>query len=189
MGRLLMASRSRLRFYAWLFFLTCPAHAPADKLRIASSPPGATVEFDGVAMGTTPFEKDYPGAISTKQSRRSISEGRFFVPPAYQRGWSAPGRSSLGHRKSRRCHAFQRDKEASTVGSDGVGTIVISSAPVGAEIFVDEKFHGNTPATLRFPTGSHAMVLKFPGRADWKRTREVLKSSKVTLRATLDRAP
>lgn len=73
--------------------------------------------------------------------------------------------------------------------SPGVGTIILSSVPDGAEIFVDEKFHGNTPATLRLPTGSHAVVLKFPGRADWKRTLEVLKSSKVTLRATLDRAP
>ena len=72
--------------------------------------------------------------------------------------------------------------------SSGAGTIVISSVPDGAEIFVDEKFHGNTPATLRLPTGSHATVLKFPGRADWKRTLEVLKSSKVTLRATLDPA-
>lgn len=73
--------------------------------------------------------------------------------------------------------------------SDGVGTILISSVPDGAEIFVDEKFHGNTPATLRLSTGSHAIVLKFPGRTDWKRTLEVLKSSKVTLRATLDRVP
>ena len=71
----------------------------------------------------------------------------------------------------------------------GVGTILISSTPDGAEIFVNDKFHGNTPATLRLPAGSHAIVLKFPGRADWKRTLEVLKSSKVTLRATLDRAP
>ena len=84
------------------------------------------------------------------------------------------------------------DKESSSVSSpvtsDGVGTIIISSLPDGAEIFVDEKFHGNTPATLRIPAGSHAIVLKFPGRADWKRTLEVLKSSKVTLRATLDPA-
>lgn len=71
----------------------------------------------------------------------------------------------------------------------GAGTVLITSVPDGAEIFVDEKFHGNAPATLRLPTGSHAIVLKFPGRADWKRTLEVLKSSKVTLRATLDRAP
>ncbi|HVO57294.1 MAG TPA: trypsin-like peptidase domain-containing protein [Dongiaceae bacterium] len=33
----------------------------AEKLRITSIPPGATVEIDGVALGTTPFEKDYPG--------------------------------------------------------------------------------------------------------------------------------
>ena len=78
---------------------------------------------------------------------------------------------------------------SSPLVANGVGTVIISSAPDGAEIFVDEKFHGNTPATLRLPTGSHAIVLKFPGRADWKRTLEVLKSSKVTLRATLDRAP
>lgn len=71
---------------------------------------------------------------------------------------------------------------------DGVGTIIISSTPDGAEIFVDDKFHGNTPATLKIPAGSHAIVLKFPGHADWKRTLEVLKSSKVTLRATLDPA-
>jgi S1-C subfamily serine protease len=69
---------------------------------------------------------------------------------------------------------------------DGVGTVTISSDPDGAEIFVDDKFHGNTPATLKIPTGSHSILLKFPGRADWRRTLEVLKSSKVTLRATLE---
>jgi len=69
---------------------------------------------------------------------------------------------------------------------DGVGTVTISSDPDGAEIFVDDKFHGNTPATLKLPTGSHSVLLKFPGRADWRRTLEVLKSSKVTLRATLE---
>ena len=61
-----MASRSRLRLCAWLFFLACPAHALADKLRITSNPPGVTVEIDGVAMGTTPFEKDYPGGYFHK---------------------------------------------------------------------------------------------------------------------------
>jgi S1-C subfamily serine protease len=37
---------------------------------------------------------------------------------------------------------------------DGVRTVVISSEPDGAEIFVDEKFHGNTPATLEIPSGA-----------------------------------
>jgi len=84
--------------------------------------------------------------------------------------------------------ADESQSESSRVVPDGVGTIIISSTPDGAEIFVDDKFHGNTPAMLKIPAGSHGIVLKFPGRADWKRTLEVLKSSKVSLRATLDPA-
>src|SRR5712664_3090686 len=69
---------------------------------------------------------------------------------------------------------------------DGVGTVTISSDPDGAEIFVDDKFLGNAPATLKLPAGSHVVLLKFPRRADWRRTLEVLKSSKVSLKATLE---
>ena len=72
---------------------------------------------------------------------------------------------------------------------DGVGTVTISSDPDGAEIFVDDKFLGNAPATLKLPPGSHAVVLKFPRHADWRRTLEVLKSSKVSLKATLEPGP
>jgi S1-C subfamily serine protease len=71
---------------------------------------------------------------------------------------------------------------------DAVGTVTISSDPDGAEIFVDEKFHGNTPATLKLSAGSHAILLRFPGHADCRRTLEVLKSSKTSLRAALDPA-
>jgi serine protease Do len=45
-------------------FLTCAAHA--EKLRITSTPPGAKVEINGVAVGTTPLEKDYPGGYFHK---------------------------------------------------------------------------------------------------------------------------
>jgi S1-C subfamily serine protease len=70
----------------------------------------------------------------------------------------------------------------------GVGTVIITSEPDGAEIFVDEKFHGNTPATLKLAPGSHTILLKFPGHADWRRTLEITKSGKESLKATLDRA-
>jgi len=78
---------------------------------------------------------------------------------------------------------------SSRLSAEGAGTVIITSEPDGAEIFVDEKFHGNTPATLRIPAGSHAIVLKFPGHADWRRTLEIFKSSKVSLKATLEAAP
>jgi S1-C subfamily serine protease len=75
---------------------------------------------------------------------------------------------------------------AAASSPEGFGTIVVISNPESAEIFVDEKFHGNTPATLRLPAGSHEIVLKFPRHADWKRTLEVLRGNKVNLRATLE---
>ena len=75
---------------------------------------------------------------------------------------------------------------SSSVAPEGVGTVTITSEPDGAEIFIDDKFLGNAPATLKLPPGSHAVLLKFPGRADWRRTLEVLKSSKVSLKATLE---
>ena len=75
---------------------------------------------------------------------------------------------------------------SSPAAPEGTGTVFITSEPDGAEIFVDEKFHGNAPATLRLSPGSHMIVLKFPGRADWRRTLEVLKSSKTSLKAALE---
>jgi S1-C subfamily serine protease len=70
-----------------------------------------------------------------------------------------------------------------TPSSEGFGTLTITSDPDAAEIYVDGKFHGNTPATLRLPAGSHTVLLKSPGLPDYSRTLDVLKSSKLTLKA------
>src|SRR6266704_2477683 len=80
----------------------------------------------------------------------------------------------------------QPSNTSSTAPPEGAGTVAISSEPDSAEIFVDDKFYGNTPATLKLPAGSHAILLKFPGHADWHRTLEVLKFSKLSLKAVLD---
>jgi S1-C subfamily serine protease len=53
--------RSAVRVGGALLLLACSALARADTLRITSNPAGATVEIDGVAVGTTPYEKDLPG--------------------------------------------------------------------------------------------------------------------------------
>jgi hypothetical protein len=39
----------------------CVSVSHADKLRITSNPSGAAVEINGVAVGITPLEIDYPG--------------------------------------------------------------------------------------------------------------------------------
>ena len=50
----------RLFLFA-LVLLFCLRSASAESLRITSTPAGASVELDGVLVGTTPFEKDLPG--------------------------------------------------------------------------------------------------------------------------------
>jgi hypothetical protein len=66
---------------------------------------------------------------------------------------------------------------------------VITSEPDGAEIFVDERFVGNAPAKLKLAAGSHNVVVRAAGFAEWKRTLETLKDSQVTLRPVLERKP
>lgn len=67
---------------------------------------------------------------------------------------------------------------------DGFGTITITSDPDAAEIFVDGKFHGNAPATLKLPAGAHTILLKSSGFADYSRTLELPKASKLTVKAS-----
>jgi S1-C subfamily serine protease len=109
----------------------------------------------------------YPSVAAAKQST---------APPALQ---------PMAHESA------PSDEPSNTPASatpEGVGTVTITSDPDSAEIFIDDKFLGNAPATLKLPPGSHAIVLKFPGHADWRRTLEVLKSSKVSLKAALEPA-
>jgi serine protease Do len=54
-----------------LFFLTvglclCSSSTPADTLRITSTPSGASVEINGVTVGTTPYEEEVPGGYFHK---------------------------------------------------------------------------------------------------------------------------
>jgi hypothetical protein len=50
-----------LAFRALLLLFGLALIARADRLAITSQPSGATVEIDGVVVGLTPFEKDFPG--------------------------------------------------------------------------------------------------------------------------------
>jgi serine protease Do len=99
---------------------------------------------------------------------------------------AAPSGPSLGD--SQDSPSNSSSSGSLSAAPDAVGTVSISSDPDGAEIFVDDKFLGNAPATLKLPAGSHVIILKFPGRPDWRRTLEVLKSSKTSLKAALDPA-
>jgi S1-C subfamily serine protease len=61
-----MASRSQLSFLCSLFVSLYPPPTHADTLNITSTPPGASVEIDGVAVGTTPYKAEVPGGYFHK---------------------------------------------------------------------------------------------------------------------------
>jgi hypothetical protein len=278
-----MSSRSELLLCAALFLFACPSRAAADQLQITSNPSCATVELDGVAVGTTRFGKDFPGGYfhKTRTSMRSrlehplvarislngyatkelkLTEGSMNWISARLGTWiqtdapihpgsrggpllnsrgevigintqklikkdvtgigfvlsssdllevldrfyanamplneklSAPAsqrsvQTTIQPVASESTESAESSKTSSSSVPDAVGTVTISSDPDGAEIFVDDKFLGNAPATLKLPAGSHAILLKFPDHADGRRTLEVLKSSKASLKAALEPNP
>jgi S1-C subfamily serine protease len=68
---------------------------------------------------------------------------------------------------------------------DGIGSVTITSVPDGAEVFVDDKFVGNAPETLKLSLGPHNIKLKADGRKDWERSIEILKDSQLNLKPQL----
>ena len=68
----------------------------------------------------------------------------------------------------------------------GNGKLHVNSTPGNADIYVDDKFVGNTPAVLNLSGGSHHVVVKMEGYKDWDRTLEIVKDSELSLGATLN---
>jgi hypothetical protein len=69
------------------------------------------------------------------------------------------------------------------------GVLTFSSETVGAEIYIDGKFVGDTPATISLAIGVHQIAIKAGGKKDWKREIEVMKGSQVTLHPVLESLP
>jgi len=202
----------------------------AEKLTIASAPPGATVEIDGTIVGTTPYQIDYPGGYFHKT--HTVFGSRLehaMVARIYKDGYAAqritltsgpfewvavtgrhhgsyfllkserfdirlePG-SESSHESAdanERIGPIHPHPSASTLLDEGrapsdSGTISIDSDPARADIYVDWKFVGQTPSTIRLAGGPHHIELKSRGRQDWERELEVEKGSQITLHPALE---
>lgn len=71
--------------------------------------------------------------------------------------------------------------------SDDKGKVSLVSVPDAAEVFVDDAFVGNTPATLRLSPGKHTIKVSQSGFKAWIKDLSVIASSEVSLKATLDK--
>jgi PEGA domain len=79
--------------------------------------------------------------------------------------------------------------EAPTCMSYTGACVSFVSEPLGAEVYVDNKFVGNTPSTLTLAAGSHEIRVEAQTLKPWSRTFEAVAGSKITIRATLEPLP
>ena len=75
---------------------------------------------------------------------------------------------------------------AAPAKQEATGVVSILADQDNAEIYVDDRFVGNTPSILKLTAGPHLVQVKAPGRRTWERTLEVLKESQITVKAILE---
>ena len=69
--------------------------------------------------------------------------------------------------------------------SSGKGSITVSSTPDGADVYVDDNFVGNAPATLKLSPGKHTVKVSQDGYKAWSKDISVFADSDVNLKAAL----
>lgn len=80
-------------------------------------------------------------------------------------------------------------KSADATPASREGKIILTSVPDGADVYVDDSFVGNTPATLNLPAGKHAVKVSQSGYAAWTKEVSVFAGSEVNMKATLEKNP
>jgi PEGA domain len=75
----------------------------------------------------------------------------------------------------------------SAVSPPAKGSVTVSSVPDGADIYVDDNFVGNAPATLKLAPGKHTVKVQQDGYQPWTKDVSVFADSEANLKASLAR--
>ena len=84
--------------------------------------------------------------------------------------------------------AGQGSAPAATPKGDAIGTVSVGTVPDGADVYADEQFYGNAPATLKLKPGKHTIRVKMSGYKDWSRELSVDTGSEAHLTANLEKS-
>lgn len=76
-----------------------------------------------------------------------------------------------------------------TITEPAASSVEIKSAPDAAEITIDEKYRGSTPATLHLTAGDHTIRLEKQGFKTWEKTLTVTSGENTTVNASLEQQP
>jgi hypothetical protein len=79
-------------------------------------------------------------------------------------------------------------KPTATADESGIGTVAIATVPDGGEIYSDDQFCGNAPATVKLKPGKHTVRVKMAGFKEWSRELSVGSGSEAHLTAALEKS-
>ncbi len=186
------------------------ARAPSGIL--PGEPGGEWVARGGFGfMGRTPLKLEDEIIRSTKGVRKVLSGGVVLYDttglPVYQENTRRIVLLKPSYRTvdvterigSETRLRFQMDRmegeapegEAGTKGPAVVqgaqGKLSIVSVPSPAEVEIDGRYIGETPATVQLSPGSHQLLLRRAGHADWRREIEILPASDQKVSAALEK--
>ena len=126
---------------------TVVTSTPTGNIYVRSDPSGASIYLDGIYEGTTPatISDTSPGSHTVKLTKSGYED---YTTTVYV---------SAGDTES-----------VDATLTPETGSITISSAPSGADIYLDGRYKGTTPAIISDVTpGAHALKLEKHGYAEW----------------------
>jgi hypothetical protein len=69
---------------------------------------------------------------------------------------------------------------------DKSGTVKITSSPTGAEVYLDNEYHGTSPCTISaVPTGNHMVEIRETGYHTWSQNITVMSENTTSVSITL----
>jgi hypothetical protein len=147
---------------------------------VHSEPPGAEVEIDGEAVGTTPLNYRLP-----------VGAHRYTMRLADHH--PVEGSFELDH-SGAEDHAGGQDHEASGVKEIRAsldqlpGALVIDGAPDGARVFVDGQERGLAAERIEFEPGEYTIEVRKDGFDSYRDTIALSPGQTVTKQAPLDKS-
>lgn len=91
-------------------------------------------------------------------------------------------------KNSEETKAAQNEEPAMDSKAVAMGTVGVSTNPDGAEVYADDQFYGNGPATLKLKPGKHTIRVKMSGYKDWSREISTDAGSEAHLSAELEKS-
>ncbi|HTO56291.1 MAG TPA: PEGA domain-containing protein, partial [Pseudomonadales bacterium] len=131
------------------------------RITFSSEPTSADVLVDGVSIGTTPLDNVEVAAGEHKVTFRNAR----YQPQDLTV-------TIAGKRAEQRFSATLKPNWA---------TIVVSSAPTGATVLVDDQEVGTTPGSFEIVAGTHDLRVKHPGFKAWRDRVDVVATQDQTL--------